>query len=360
MESGARIKSVDGLRGLAILLVLLYHSVFHVRVANHQVNWLLSLGSMAWSGVDLFFVLSGFLIGGILIDARESPSYYKTFYARRAYRILPLYFAVLLTCLVLGVITGPVPNWTFFVFAQNIGMALCGAFGGGGLALTWSLAVEEQFYMTVPVIVRAIRRSSLIWLTGAVILMAPLLRACLLEYAHNGGFASYVLMPCRADALAMGILCAILVRDSRALLYIRQYRRGLYAVAGLLVLVVLKISPHYELFSKDFHGLEYSLLGLLYASALLIAVSEEDAIVRIALCNKPLMQLGNIAYGTYLFHFLFLLWFQELGRAHLANRPQILRGGIALSAMMAAIAVATVSWRYFEKPLVKRGHRYQY
>src|SRR5882724_10785668 len=90
IDSSVRIPALDGLRGIAILLVLLAHSVFHTTFQSHpSLNRLLAVGRLSWSGVDLFFVLSGFLIGGILLDHRESPKYFKSFYIRRVYRILP-------------------------------------------------------------------------------------------------------------------------------------------------------------------------------------------------------------------------------------------------------------------------------
>lgn len=91
----SRIPALDGLRGLAILLVLLWHCLFAEFTPIALIRKLLFVGKLSWSGVDLFFVLSGFLIGGILLDARSSPRYFQTFYLRRAFRILPLYFLVL-------------------------------------------------------------------------------------------------------------------------------------------------------------------------------------------------------------------------------------------------------------------------
>ena len=105
--------------------------------------------------MDLFFVLSGFLIGGILLDTRDSPNYFRTFYARRFFRIVPLYVAVLCIALAAnhGKIDEQIPTVTYFLFLQNFWMALHGTFGYL-LSPTWSLAVEEQFYLTLPGIVR--------------------------------------------------------------------------------------------------------------------------------------------------------------------------------------------------------------
>src|SRR5437764_9673224 len=130
LDSSKRIKELDGLRGIAILLVLLCHSTFELHPSSKVLSYLTSAGRLTWSGVDLFFVLSGFLIGGILLDARHSARYFQTFYLRRAYRILPLYGVLVLAQVVTRLsflpgwiaqsATDPVPLWSYLTFTQNI------------------------------------------------------------------------------------------------------------------------------------------------------------------------------------------------------------------------------------------------
>src|SRR6266481_2099118 len=132
-----RVPELDGLRGVAILLVLLFHyiSLEGPTKTGSWSSFLQRIVIMGWSGVDLFFVLSGFLIGGILVDARNSPSYFKTFYARRFFRIIPIYYLWILTYVVLvgvagsflrahsnsGVIMAPgMPTYAHFLFLQNM------------------------------------------------------------------------------------------------------------------------------------------------------------------------------------------------------------------------------------------------
>src|SRR6516225_2852466 len=140
----ARIPALDGLRGIAIGLVLLRHAIFGVTsvegIETHSpfTSALVAAGQLTWSGVDLFFVLSGFLIGGILLDARESPRYFQTFYFRRAYRILPLYFVTLAIFLFqhlpwMSALMRPgrfqpleIPGWAYATFTQNFWMAALG------------------------------------------------------------------------------------------------------------------------------------------------------------------------------------------------------------------------------------------
>lgn len=152
-----RIPELDGLRGLAILLVVLLHYVKD-GVTGTGIWYSLGLAPLrlAGTGVDLFFVLSGFLIGGILLDVKTTDTYYRTFYLRRFHRILPVYFLWLLLFAcglaladprVKGMFNQALPIWSYPLFLQNFAMAVQGTFGAQWLMVTWSLAVEEQFYL---------------------------------------------------------------------------------------------------------------------------------------------------------------------------------------------------------------------
>jgi peptidoglycan/LPS O-acetylase OafA/YrhL len=130
-----RIPALDGLRGVAILLVLLWHLAFDKIPTSGPLSYLFALGRLSWSGVDLFFVLSGFLIGGILLDARDSSRYFKTFYLRRGFRILPLYGVVTglyILDYLLSPGTSPIPLASYPTFTQNFWMAYLGIWGRHG------------------------------------------------------------------------------------------------------------------------------------------------------------------------------------------------------------------------------------
>ena len=150
-----RIPALDGLRGIAILLVLMYHSVCRGR---SRLPWPVhAAGRLTWTGVDLFFVLSGFLIGGILLDAKASPRYFNTFYIRRVYRIFPLYFLVTGFVLLLyarfhlqpAEWHGPLPWLRYLTFTANAVYP-----GITDLGMMWSLCIEEQFYLVIPFVIR--------------------------------------------------------------------------------------------------------------------------------------------------------------------------------------------------------------
>jgi peptidoglycan/LPS O-acetylase OafA/YrhL len=311
-QAAGRVPALDGLRGIAILLVLLWHGVFQVQPNSGIWSRLLSLGSLAWSGVDLFFVLSGFLIGGILLDEKESPRYFKTFYMRRAYRILPLYGLLLAIqiCTRAQILprwlaqasSDPIPLWSYLSFTQNMYMAAIAGFGSIVMTATWSLAIEEQFYLTAPLLVRRLRRPAFVIVLLAIVVLAPVLRSALYVGMRQGGFASYVLMPCRADDLCLGILVSLLTRNGKLWAAVVRAHSCLYWIAAALAVPLLYFSlGRYGPYSSVMVTGGYSLLGLFYTCCLLIALTVSGH-TRAIFCNRLLMQLGTLAYCTYLVH----------------------------------------------------------
>lgn len=365
MLKSSRIPSLDGIRGLAIILVLLWHGFFApLNFLPHHpfASRLMALGRLSWSGVDLFFVLSGYLIGGILLDAADSERYFAPFYLRRAHRILPLYAVVLaFVFLVPLLLKSPPGFWLansipfpyYASFFQNVWMAKNSSFGSHVLGVTWSLAVEEQFYLTLPLTIRYVNRSHLWYVAGGMIAGAPALRLLV------NPFAGYVLMPCRMDALGWGLAAALLTRDARLWEIIRRRRNHVYlALGAILAAVFMLLLSGFTPFTKNLFELEYSLLALLYFLLLLGTLLNRrfEAVFSI----RPLRFFGIIAYGLYLLHFPCISAMQELS-AHFYSGPSgWAKLGISLSGVAIAIAMASLSWNYLEKPLVQRGHRYRY
>jgi peptidoglycan/LPS O-acetylase OafA/YrhL len=364
-----RIPALDGLRGIAILLVLLRHSVFGMETSSKFLAKVLAAGQLTWSGVDLFFVLSGFLIGGILLDARTSPRYYQTFYIRRAYRIFPLYGIVtalfLMRHLPFRLLPGhfgdvsplTAPWWSYLTLTQNFWMAYNGRPGAIAMAATWSLAVEEQFYLTIPLLVRMIRPQRLLYLLLSVLVAAPLLRMLLRHLFAHGYYACYILTPCRADTLSMGVLAAMLVRNGRAWNLLLDRRKALYGLTALLFAGVVFITYRgFQQFSAPMTSWGYSWIGLFYTGCLLIAVSSSAGTG--LLRNRTLIALGSLAYCAYLIHLPMIAAFRRLLELRLSPGAAWLPGGLLGVAM--ALVIATLSWRYFEKPLIRRGHKHVY
>ena len=374
-----RIPALDGLRGIAILLVLLRHAIFGVTsvqgIEAHSrfASFVIACGQLSWSGVDLFFVLSGFLIGGILLDARSSPRYFQTFYIRRAYRILPLYFLVIGLSLLPHLLAQfsaaraahttplPLPWWSYATFTQNFWMAYLGVFGPSGMGITWSLAIEEQFYLSIPLLIRNVRPRNLVIVLLMVIACAPWLRVLLHSSMTYPGLASYVLMPTRADALCLGVLAALLVRNEVFWNWLQSNRRTLWSVTGVFFVGVAYMTwQGYDALSFAMTTWGFSWLAAFYTCILLIAVSSSGEPASRILQNPSLMRLGTLAYCSYLVHVAIMNALRHPLKAHFPEFPVAawLVGGILGIAL--TLAVAALSYKYFEKPLLKRGHQYSY
>ena len=371
-RAGSRIAALDGLRGIAILLVLLRHALFGMQSSNSAIMKALAVGQLSWSGVDLFFVLSGFLIGGILLDARSSTHYYETFYIRRAYRILPLYGLVcgifLLHHLPFQIVRGEfggvspltIPWLSYLTFTQNFWMAQSGWYGQMAMAATWSLAVEEQFYLTAPFIIRKIPEKWLPALLLGIIVGAPLLRIAIRNNFVHGDFACYVLMPCRADALCWGVLSAHLMRRPRTLDILLSKRKSLKIVMTILLFgIAFMTYRHYEQSSAAMTGWGYSWLAMFYTGCLLVAVTASNGLGHDILCHPWLRRLGTLAYCTYLLHLPLIIAGRTVLK-HVFASPNAtwLLGG--WSGVMMTLLLARISWNYFEKPMLRRAHAYQY
>lgn len=361
---------VDGLRGIAILMVV----AFHYTLAPF-------FGGM---GVDLFLLLSGFLLGGTLLDKREAPNYFKAFYARRVCRIFPLYFLCLLLFLILllaapftlgwwlygdairFLLADPIPLWSYFTFTQNLAMVQQDAWGTPWLAHTWTLAVVEQFYLILPFLIRFFSRERLPYVLAGLILVAPLLRAFLFNFHPHGDFAFYVLMPCRADSLLLGVLCAYAIRDDRCLNLLRTHTRALYGVltvlvAGVILMVLSRPpapTPDQPLFAPSYG---YTWLALLYSCVLLIAVTEKWGLVTLVTRIRPLGALAVVAYGVYLLHMPIGMSFRWLSLGQL-QVPQTWWSTlvVAFGALMITLTLTSISWIFFERRIVRWGRSFKY
>ncbi|MDD5218480.1 MAG: acyltransferase [Candidatus Omnitrophica bacterium] len=359
-----RIRELDGVRGLAIVFVLIWHyatSLFDLRgpighAVYRSICW-------TWSGVDLFFVLSGFLIVGILMRHSSCPHYFRTFYARRVLRIIPLYYLLILGFILfrsLGLqarfywlMAHPFPMWSYFAFVQNFLMGHAWRWGPPWLGITWSLAVEEQFYLLMPLLIFAANKRYLPLIFGAGILAAPVIRAMLPHLCAT------VLLPARMDSILIGALIAYYFENERVrsfLLRGKNMLRLLFVVFFIPACYMFDRGPAWKLGGSMIH----SLLGIAYGFLVLIAlicVSDwEGKFLR----QKALAFLGKIPYCVYLIHSLVLGLLYPL---ILKQDPKIenLNGFlVACVALVLTIFVAALSYRYFEKPILDYAKRFKY
>jgi peptidoglycan/LPS O-acetylase OafA/YrhL len=359
-----RIPELDGVRGLAIGLVLIYHYVHVISPGKNLLYYAFLPIHLMWSGVDLFFVLSGLLIGGILLDHRESRRYYSVFYARRVHRIFPIYY-LMIAGLVLGtwafphspLFLGSMPLWVFPIYGQN----LTGDFtrAPAWIGVSWSLAVEEQFYLLFPLIVRLVSRTTLLRLMGACIFCAPVLRTVLIM--RGWSFEQvYPLLPCRADALALGVVAAIIVRSEHGKSWVRENSKRLYCCLLALVAVlptILKWATY-----QYVGTIGYSILDVMYFLLILLLLVAPVPLMK-AVFNAPWMRwLGTVSYCAYLVHQPVLLGMFLLFRLGTNTRIDGLTTlAVTLAALVMTLAVAQGSWLVLERRLIKRAHlRYQY
>ena len=351
-----RILELDGLRGLAVLSVVLWHFVAQLgppsdpKTAFGMVRFALGL---SWSGVDLFFVLSGFLITGILVDARDSLSYFKTFYARRIHRIFPLYFLLLATVPIVGALQlvkpeyvqeAGVPLLSYAFFAQNLFTSWMHSWGMPWLGSMWSLAVEEHFYLAFPAIVRFVSRRRLLIFLAVCVLAAPVVRFAL----RSNQVAEYTFTLCRADALAIGALIALLVRDPELWKTAIAMRR--WVIAGALSTApvfayLLSINHGKGHYSFPFWG--YSVLAFFYGATVLIALtSSAQGLLAGSLKTWFLQQAGKLSYSIYMIH----ASMKQLCESYIATPAYAV-----LVAAFATVVLSVITYHLVEAPLQRRG-----
>lgn len=377
IESTKRVPELDGIRGTAILLVLIWHFVVIPTVAGPHESAtsriIVFAGLLTWSGVDLFFVLSGFLIGGILIDARGSPHYFKTFYFRRVFRILPIYLLLVIGYLFLWSVAGgirpiltetlgrPMPWYVYFSFTQNFWLAHR-PWTSIYLTVSWSLAVEEQFYLLLPAIVRVLPRNRLLPVAAALALGSASARSLMfLHYGPSWGTAAYTLILSRADALMLGVICATVVRSRLWKDRLITNRWAINAaLTGLGLGVAVMTYKGWGMETRPMCTLGFSFLALFYASLLMAVLSSPDSMLSRAFRTHWLRWLGTVAYGLYLFHSVALTVLFRILQGYSPTISNWRDIATILVSLVAALGVSWLSWSYFESKLVRVGHHFTY
>jgi peptidoglycan/LPS O-acetylase OafA/YrhL len=329
-------------------------------------GWLRAGTGLSWAGVDLFFTLSGFFIGGILIDQRDSPRLISVFYLRRAVRILPIYYVTLIAIAAAILLRMPgsyhlFPAWVYALFLTNFAFALARAWDWLPLSVLWTLAVEEQFYLTAPWVARAIPRSRIPWLAAGLAGLAELARGCMLLAYPGGHFALHVLTPFRMDALALGVLAAWAVRSEAAAPFFKRLgdhwrmwlALALALLGGLDLLQPPQGSPALALYG-------YLLIAMAFTLVVLIIAKLRPPGLSRFLEFRPLTHLGRHSYFIYLWHGLLggalIRWIGGPDFT-LNSLPGL---GLVAIAVGATWIAAAASWRWFEGPLVAWGQKRTY
>jgi peptidoglycan/LPS O-acetylase OafA/YrhL len=322
-----RILRLDGVRALAFLTIFVHHGfgIPHL-----------------WAGVDIFFVLSGFLITSILMDGRGKEGAWGQFYERRALRILPPYAAFLLLA-------------TFFLHLQWDHKALWYAFfamnfaevfqlGVPGLGILWSLAVEEQFYFFWPFVALRFSPRIVLRCAIAVIVLAPISRGVATPFLHDHS-AIYYLMPFRMDLLASGALLAVLWLQPGALVKWRRWGLALIAAGFALLGLCTLIFPHFhaEANTVPFNTFGYSFICCIATGLLAFTLGSDEGWWMKLMTWKPVRWIGLVSYTGYLIH---------TGVLALVTPSSSLIVNRAL-AFAVVVSYSSLSWLLLEKPILK-------
>jgi peptidoglycan/LPS O-acetylase OafA/YrhL len=334
-----KIPQLDAVRGIAVLLVLLHNTdvypALHLRL----------ISANGWMGVDLFFVLSGLLITGILLDTKQSDGYFRNFYARRCLRIWPLYYSVLLFMFVIVPVLRPSeahtvfaarssPWWAYPIFLQNF-LVPIPTMATGALGVTWSLAVEEQFYLIWPLVVRFCSEAQLRKIAIAVICISPALRFYLSQHQVN----IYSNTFCRLDGLMAGALLALVIRS------VSFSPSKLLTSAWIALLVSAPLALTIEM---AFHAkwIVFSLTALASVSFIYLGLFSTQKWLRSVLTNRFLVYTGTICYGIYLLQKIP----PDAAKTFHLDHHQFLALPITAAA---TYSIAALSWNLLERPVLR-------
>jgi len=356
--------ALDGVRGVAILLVVMVHLSAILRDVG--VRRYIGFG---WVGVDLFFVLSGFLITRILLDTRTDAGYFRRFYIRRGLRIWPLYYVYLIVSLLLvrlltvvsahspgdfgsgGAPSITTPIWMYLFFVQNLCWASLFS-AKDVMAVTWSLCIEEHFYLAWPVCVRNFSIRALKYGLLALLILSPFMRLGAMYVLRGAPYSTWLetiirFTPLHLDPIAAGCLLCLLWERLSSLKWHFQLFTGAF-LFGLAASVFCMVFNQ----SKPIYSFCFSALAIMFAGLVGMALNGWLSVV---FTNPFLRYLGKISYGLYLIHpylFLFLQSHHVLTSLGLGDHIQIGEWISAIVAVSVSLLIASLSWKFYESRML--------
>lgn len=360
------VPALDGIRGLAILLVTLYRfsgAGDHAALSENLVTKSLSLG---YRGVDLFFVLSGFLITGILLDAKSDAHFFRNFYARRALRIFPLYFGTLFIALIAlpllshhlaALFSEPRERqWWLWLYGSNLFQAWNGKWAFGCFNHFWSLAVEEHFYFVWPIVIYLSSRRGAIAACVVTIVLAASSRVAWLLFGGND-VAPEVFTLFRADGLAMGGLIAVLAKEPGGIApWVRSAQCSVCILGPLLLLLAIG--------DRRFLNIPETLFAIFFASVIVCAVAAPKGSSTAAAWNSKFLRFfGKYSYAMYVFQYPLIPSMAPILTAELLSERSgsVFLGRLLYVILMTTVATgsAVVSWHVLEKRALKLKRHFE-
>lgn len=343
------IPALDSLRGIAVLLVIIFHCFPH------------NVTKIGWIGVDIFFVLSGFLITGILLDTKGKKNFYLNFIVRRTLRIFPLYYFSLILCLVLipvflpGVMS---PGFSYYIihqpwfwlYCQNWLFSLTGFPEDHTLVHFWSLAVEEQFYVFWPFVIMLVNRKWLLPLSLMLIVFSSFFKFYLGQRLGLVSPFEYMATVSRMDALLIGAIIAILIRDKKQ--WLEKYTKYFAVVSFVIVLAGL----------AKYRSLHFINLAPLYifieilAGCFLLYMLAAKPSTKSIFDNSVFAFLGKYSYGLYVYHYIIFnilkhhYW--DVLKTHVSNAV-LAMVVLGLIALLLSLVISLLSFKILESPLLK-------
>ncbi|MBV9398815.1 MAG: acyltransferase [Bryobacterales bacterium] len=358
VQSSKWIPPLDGLRGAAILMVICFHYRTTLGRTGGVTHVFRGFCEIGWTGVDLFFVLSGFLITGILLDSRGAKNYFSAFYMRRVLRIFPLYYLSLAVVFGLAIplltpdraVPAIKTQLPYFMYVQNWDGFFHRAQYQSFLSHYWSLAVEEQFYLAWPVIVYTFDRRKLMQIISGAFVAAIGIRLILVlagvnpELIYRNTFA-------RMDALFAGAACACALREPRVTELLDRYFNRLW-ITALVVLALLRIyAGTSSNTSTSMQTFGYSFIALSYAGLVVTVVSsvQRHSLLREIFASVPLTTLGRYSYGAYVWHLLVARLLQTGVYSHF---PALVSPVRIPMGILATLILSIASYRLVESPFL--------
>ncbi|MBK8782278.1 MAG: acyltransferase [Anaerolineales bacterium] len=370
-----RAKELDSLRGIAVILVIAFH-VFKraAYFTKHEVlHFISSLANIGWLGVDVFFVLSGFLITTILLKTKSGNNYFKFFYARRILRIFPLYYVFI--AVMLALLPTLLPDYTpnipvitpyLLLYIQNWIVRL-GVVGlPAHLGATWSLAIEEQFYLIWPLVVYYFRREALIKIGLGAILFSFLYRLqAVLFWDASRQFAIFFYFDTftRFSELIFGALLAVFFMDPAWRERIRLFSLPIFIVsfltfAGLCIYLFPNWIPYYS--NAPFTVWAYILIPLFSASLIGVLVTgSENNLIRRVFRNKILLFFGKYSYAMYLLHMPIALTLLDFIDGTHRKGWKVYLAYIVLTFALTSLG-SLVTWHVLEKHMLNLKKYFEY